>query len=332
MIKYLSHILSIPRLYIFFLKCYKAQKRFLHNSVILDIEEIKKNIDDSLSDKDFKKIISYYGLSVPIIGEAYCLLRGKSMSIQERKNLTYLGAATGLFDDFFDEKNTPLVHIQKMINDPKIDLTTNAHEQLFIKFYLQVLENHNTEEIKKYAQLVFEAQIQSKRQSDASISFDEILSITKLKGDTSFQFYRYTLEGNPSPNEMGILASVGTLSQLENDIFDIYKDYKQGVRTLATIEKSMSDLRKIYEEMMYEILRNVHNSEFNQLGKRRFSQCITLIATRGLVCLDQLEDLENGGQFSISSYSKKQLICDMNTFKNFNKWILYYVKFGKFIK
>jgi len=59
-----------------------------------------------------KKIHTYYGLSVPaFLGEYFCLLRGKMMSDSERYPLTYLGALTGFFDDFFDEKNTPNDHI-----------------------------------------------------------------------------------------------------------------------------------------------------------------------------------------------------------------------------
>lgn len=40
------------------------------------------------------------------------------MKLNERLALTYLGAATGLYDDFFDDLNTSEAHIRELTINP----------------------------------------------------------------------------------------------------------------------------------------------------------------------------------------------------------------------
>ncbi len=46
--------------------------------------------------------------------------------------------------------------------------------------------------------------------------------------------------------EEELLFRIGFLGQLENEIFDIYKDHKVGLRTLATNTRTIPELKKIY--------------------------------------------------------------------------------------
>src|SRR5687767_9983842 len=82
----------------------KRQHAFIRNNILSELHEAEKTNDGSLDAADFKKITHYYGLAVPaILGESLAVLRGKPLSEKERYALTYLGAITGLFDDFFDK-------------------------------------------------------------------------------------------------------------------------------------------------------------------------------------------------------------------------------------
>ncbi|PKO95177.1 MAG: hypothetical protein CVU14_12205, partial [Bacteroidetes bacterium HGW-Bacteroidetes-9] len=137
---YLSNLLHLPALLQLFAANAKRQKQFIRETVAIDIEESKVNIDDSLNENDFRKITNYYGFAVPaILGEGFCLLRGKEMTEQERHAMTYLGALTGLFDDFFDEKEIPEQHIKRLIEFPEKEIAKNANERLFVNFYLKAL-------------------------------------------------------------------------------------------------------------------------------------------------------------------------------------------------
>lgn len=318
----------MPSLYLFVLACYKRQKQFMKETILLDLEDIKKNNDQSLTEKDFEKITFYYGLAVPIIGEIFCLLRGTKITHSERKTLTYLGGLTGLFDDFFDESETPETHIKELINDPNIEIARNSHERLFIQFYLKSLEQNHSISIKKYFNAGFDAQVQSKKQTDPNLSTEEILRITQQKGGVFILLYRAALEGNIPDFEKDLLFKIGLLGQLENDIFDIYKDHQTGIYTLATTTKSIIALRSRYQSIMNDIFVSIYKTSFPESNKKKFARLFSVIASRGLVCLDQLIKLEDEELFEISKYTKKQLICNMGKLKNTFKWINYYLNWN----
>lgn len=296
-------------------------------SVSLDLAEV--NRDDSLTDKDVNKIMSYYGLAVPaFLGEGFCLLRGKQMTAIERHQLTYLGALTGLFDDFFDEKNMTKAHILELINTPEAALPANAHEALFLCFYRKALNGNNPALIKEYFNEVFDAQVLSERQKNSSISKEEIKEITFRKGGISILFYRSVFEEAIAADEYKLLYALGALGQLENDIFDVYKDHQEFIKTLATTTESIQSLRKLYVSLFSEVLTLLEQTDFSVSNKKRFAAFVSLIGARGLVCLDVLQRAENttGGIFELDSYTRKQLICDMDTRSNQWKLIRYYSK------
>jgi len=69
-----------------------------------ELTAFKNDNDGSLTSQDLKKITSYYGLGVPgILGELFCVLRGKPMTKDERFCLTFLGGISGMLDDLFDD-------------------------------------------------------------------------------------------------------------------------------------------------------------------------------------------------------------------------------------
>ena len=84
------------------------QKKFIRKNITPQLTEAQKMADGSLDNNDLKKITGYYGLAVPaILGEAFCALRGESMTDKERLASTCQGATTGLFDDFLINKILP---------------------------------------------------------------------------------------------------------------------------------------------------------------------------------------------------------------------------------
>ncbi len=299
----------------------------MDTSVALDLQEVKR--DDSLTDKDVKKIMSYYGLAVTaFLGEGFCLLRGKQMTATERHQLTYLGALTGLFDDFFDEKNMTKAQILELINTPESALPANAHETLFLRFYNKALAGNNPALIKEYFKKVFDAQVLSERQKDRSIHKEEIKEVTFQKGGISILFYRSVFEEVITADEYKLLYSLGALGQLENDIFDVYKDHQESIKTLATTTTSIQSLKETYVSLFCEVFTLLEQTGFSTSNKKQFAAFVSLIGARGLVCLDVLQQAEKttGGIFKLDTYTRNQLICDMDTRSSQWKLIKYYSK------
>lgn len=320
--KYVPNVVKVLSVFVYILRSVIRQKKYMKKSILYDVEGFKKDHDQSLTEKDFDKIKHYYGLAVPVVGEIYSgTLRGERITPSERKTLTYLGGTTGLFDDFFDNKDTPEDHIKELINNPGIENARNLNERLFIQFYLKALDHKHPNLIKEYSNIVFKAQIISKKQTSNKLSYEEILQITEQKGGVSILFYRAGLESDLSDAEKNLLFKIGSLGQLENDIFDIYKDYQEGIHTLPTTTKSITALSSCYKSMLYDVFKLIEQTDFPKRNKKKFTRVVAIIAARGLVCLEQLIKLEHDGTFEISEYSRKQLICDMGKLKNILKWV-----------
>ena len=308
----------------------KKQRRFLNKTLAVDIEESRKNHDNSLDDHDYRKMNGYYGVAVPaILGESYCLLRGRNMSSRERYSITYLGACTGLFDDFFDKRHLPAEYIRTLIDNPFAMTGNTNNETIFLEFYKKALL-HATDSglVKQYAFDVFDAQLMSKKQLLPEIDPHEIKNITIQKGGSSLLFYRSTFSENMSDEEIQMLKILGGIGQLENDIFDVYKDYKSGVKTLATTTSTIGELRKTYTSLMHEVFGMVHKTPYARNHKLKFLRTLSLVISRGLVCLDFLEKNESstGNTFKIDQYQRHDLVCDMGKPVHFLKSIHYYAR------
>lgn len=334
MAAYLFKLINLIQSTIILLYRVKQQRSFIKKTLAIDIIECKKTHDTSLDVKDFKKITNYYGLAVPaVLGEAFGILKGKALSLKERRSLTYLGGLTGLFDDFFDKNNTSKKHILDLLENRADLVLNNSSEKLFITFYRKALENSaNSNLVKDYFLKVYEAQVLSEKQVHDEIDETEIKRITQQKGGISMIFYRSTMDSDMGEEEKELLYNLGGLFQLENDIFDIYKDDRDGIKTLATRVTKIENLRQFYKSLVDQVLFNVLNTKYTTKNKKRFIDIILLIVCRGFVCLDRLElnEKRSNNVFTIKNYVRKDLICDMenpiNILKTFNYCARYRIK------
>jgi hypothetical protein len=325
---YINNLFKLPGISFIFICNLKYQKRFLQKTLIADIDESRKTNDGSLDERDFNKMTDYYGYAVPaILGESYCLLRGKKLSSDERLALTCLGGLTGLFDDFFDKKILPESYIRDLVENPEMQNGNDSNERLFLKLYRKALDHSaNADTLKKTFLKVFEAQVLSKKQISPDIKRKEIEEITFFKGGISLLFYRSIFMDNMSEEEEMLFYKLGSVMQLENDIFDVYKDYNDAVKTLVTTEKHIDTLRKEYGSLSSEIIDLAGKTDFPEKNIRKFLRIVMLVICRGFVCLDRLKKNEKttDDEFSVESYNRKDLICDMEKPVNFFKTINYY--------
>ena len=329
MINYLNNFLKQLGLFLSFAYNVKFQKKFLQQQVDSIISQSKESNDGSLDEDDFRKI-SLYGYAVPaMIGKTFCVLRGAKMSEQERLAMTYLGTITGLFDDFFDKKNSSVAEIELLIENPVTTVSSSSYDRLIVTLFNKVLENcEDKNQLKIRCRQVFEAEVQSKKQMLPDIERAELKEIIFQKGGVSMLLYSCALSGSLSEADKTIIFKLGSLGQLENDIFDVYKDYHEGIKTLVTTETNISKLRKNYNGLVEEIFGLVRATNYPDKNKRNFLRILALVLCRGYVCMDYLEKNEKSTNniFTVEAYEKKDLICDMEKFSNFLKLLHYAAK------
>ena len=131
------------------------------------------------------------------------------------------------------------------------------------------------------------------------------------------------------PEKM-LFYKLGGLFQLENDIFDVYKDHVEGIKTVVTITEKINNLRIHYISMLEELFQLVQQTGYSSKNKKSFKRIIYLVFCRGLVSLNQLEKNEQstGNVFQIAGYQRSDLICDMEKPVNRFKWHHYYLKYN----
>jgi len=307
------------------------QKEFIQKKISPLLEEAKKTADGSLDENDLKKITGYYGLAVPaILGEAFCALRGKKMTDKERLSSTCQGAMTGLGDDFFDKQRLSEAALKDFIERPEQFYGNTASEKLFLHFYKTALANAPKAELmQEQIYRVFHAQLLSKQQAGTGLSYEVIKDTTLRKGAESLLFYRTAFENPLKPNEEKMLYGLGGLMQLSNDIFDVYKDQQNGIRTLITTAKKIKELRFLYAALLETGIEAAYRSGYSKNNVRKFLGIISIgIFSRCYVCMDQFEKNEKrtGGVFDLKQYQRKDLICDMDTAVNKWKSLSYHLK------
>jgi len=327
----IKNILQTPRLLSSILKNIRTQQKFIKENIDPLINDATKLNDGSLDEEACKKMRSYYGLAVPaILGEAFCALRGQKMTATERLASTCQGATTGLFDDFFDKQHFDGEELKKFIEDPTQARGNNASQYLFLELYKTGLQNMPDKKwTLRYVYHVYQAQLETKKQAAPGLSFEEIKAITLLKGGVSLLLYRTAFAHPMDDAEENMLHKLGGLMQLSNDIFDVYEDCQEGIFTLITTAKKISEIRKLYLELMKEGYAAAYQSHYPRENVKKFLDFISVgIFSRSLVCLDQLERNERMSDniFMPRSYQRKDLVCDMDTAKNKWKSVMYHIK------
>jgi len=297
------------------------QRHFLEKNIKPKLVSAQLSHDGSLDETDIRKITGYYGLAVPaILGESFCVLRGEAMTAKERLTGTCQGAMTGLGDDFFDRQRLSEQGVKDFIERPEQFTGKTASERLFLDFYRTALANAPVAtQMQEQLYKVFYAQLLSKQQDTPGLSYEVMKDITILKGGESLLYYRTAFEHGLKPGEQKMLYSLGGLMQLSNDIFDVYKDLQAGVSTLVSTATSIKVLRFHYNALLKISTVTAYRAGYTKKATRKFLGILHMgIFSRCYVCLDQLEKLEkrSGGIFDPKAYSRKDLVCDMDTMKN----------------
>jgi hypothetical protein len=308
-----------------------TQRKFISDEIAPILKDARRHNDGTLDETDFKKITHYYGWAVPaILGAAFCELRGTEMSVEERWASTCQGAMTGLFDDFFDKDYMADEFVRAKIDPDAHQTAQQSNERLFNIFYGKVLSNvPDVDRVKKALLAVHHAQVASKQQVDPALPHENLWPITEEKGGTSLLFYRAAFAPTASDQEIALLYHLGASMQLGNDIFDVYKDREKNIRTLVTEAKKVDDLRRLLLERLNYAYKAAYLLPHPRQRIRRFLNNLSIgVFSRCFVCLDHLEQNEKitNGVFQVKSYSRSQLICDMDTKKNMLRSAAYHIK------
>ncbi len=263
-------------------------------------------------DPSYYHRIYYHLLLSSVIVLWFSTLRGKRLSRRERKAAIYLGAATPLYDDLYDEYDFDRHQVNEMIQqEARGDYGIIAKLGIYVYHQLRPLLPR-PEIFQQCMDQLALAQEASKKQVGGGLSETTIRKITYDKGGHSFAIYRSILDHAWRPGESEMIYHLGSLIQLTSDLFDLRKDHLNGVQTLVTHTDDINKIRQEYLALIDKTIASAKNLGYQPMDCKRFVMQLRLVTGRGMVCLDQLVRVQKKyGRFDPGIMQRSESVCDM---------------------
>ncbi len=305
----------------------RQQKKFNQAFLVPYLAELEEKYNGRFSEEQRHKILQYYGLFITaFLCSSYKKLRGEKLTDAERKRATLFGILTPVGDDLFDIDKLDEAAIRQITFSPQTYTASTflSHVAKEIQSYLLDHVPHR-EAYVEASKNVLEIQAETIKQTDRATPEEVTRRITFTKGAVSVIIYHQCLDEAADAQMLDTLFYIGSLYQLGNDIFDLYKDVRDNIYTLIN---TCADFKKFREDFMARVAlqnKKIMALPFAEKDKQDFCVKINTINARSMVALDQFVRYqeEKGGPIDWWQEERKRLITDMEKPRNFLKWLHY---------
>ncbi len=305
----------------------KIQKQFNRNFLIPYLDELEKKYNGKFQTEQKKKILDYYGLFITsFLCSSYKRLYGKILTDEERKRATLFGVLTPVGDDLFDIDKLDNISIREITFHPETfnANTFSSHIAKEIQAYLLQSVPHKEAYIKA-SKDVLDIQVETILQTNPEIPKDEMRRITYTKGAVSVIIYHQCLDDMADEQMLEVLFLIGSLYQLGNDIFDLYKDVRDKIYTLVNTCDDYNLFKKDFIERVRLQNQKIYALPYSKKDKEDFCIVMNTINARSLVAIDQFIETQKKykGKVNWQELDRKEMIVDMEKPKNILKWMKY---------
>lgn len=325
---YLLRLITVSR-WVF--RFFKLQKQYNHQLIDSFLEPFNQLYGRPLKEQVLRKIKNYYCLGIPVTCAIYKKIYGNSLSAKERELATLTGILTPLIDDFTDNKTLSNQKIESLIANPGTYSPSSVEEAVVQGILCRLLKRvANPQGLVDAGSRTIKAQFLSVKQMDGNVTPGELMKITLEKGAWSHIFFHFLIDELPSPPTIAVLDTMGGMLQMNNDLFDVYKDHNDGIRTPANTCSDYSDFEQFYLSGCRKFCAMARELPYKKQDLEFFITFMALVLARGMVALKMLERLQQsagGGELPYDRLNRKQLICDMEKPVNALKtaWYAYQV-------
>lgn len=305
----------------------RQQKKFNKAFLVPYMATLEEKYKGTFSLEQRHKILQYYGLFITaFLCSSYKKLRGKKLSDAERKRATLFGILTPVGDDLFDMDKLDENAIRQITFSPQTFAATTFLSHVAKEIQTYLLENvpHRDAYIEA-SKNVLEIQAETVLQTDPSTPVEVTRRITYTKGAVSVIIYHQCLDEAADAQMLDTLFYVGSLYQLGNDIFDLFKDVRDNIYTLVNTCPDFKQFREAFLERVAIQNIKIMALPFAEIDKKDFCVKINTINARSMVALDQFVRYqeEKGDKIDWWQEDRKSMITDMEKPSNFLKWLHY---------
>ena len=308
----------------------KFQKQYNKLFLLPYLQQLEIKYGAKFKEEQKQKICSYYGLFITsFLCSSYKKLQGKKLTPAERKRATLFGILTPVGDDLFDEDRLDVESIRSITFAPQSYTATTFSAQVAKEIQTFLLQDvPHKEAYLEAAKNVLEIQIETVKQTNPAISRQELEYITHTKGAASVIIYHQCLNEVADEKMKEVLFLTGSLYQLGNDLFDLYKDVRDDICTLVNSCDNFSDFRRSFLERIQLQNRKIMELPYAEKDKKEFCFVMNTINARSMVALDRFVKMQTkaGKKINWRQLLRKDMIVDMEKPRNFLKWLHYAYK------
>jgi hypothetical protein len=306
--------------FLIFSKNFTFYKKIIHD---IKVELALQN--QTLSKAQRKRFFTYSVVGVVMFSAALRTLTGKKLRKQQQEISQLFTLLTPIIDDLFDEFAYSVEEI-KAVARQEPQRTDNAWEKIAIKMVQRIETLNPFAAHHPLVEKIIDYQAKSQAQEKGNLPEQELREIIYHKGGISVQLNYDVITGAPSTVlEEECFFGLGVIIQLTNDIFDIFKDRNNQLQTLVTDCTDIRLLRNEYNSVVENTFEKIKQLPYSQENIHDFLLQMMVLVSRGRVALDHLEEAQRTTNhiFQPQSYSRQQLITDMEKIKILWKSILY---------
>lgn len=303
----------------------RSRKRETRRANVL-LAALENAYQGRFNDATRKKIAVSHGIYNPMICDAFTRLHGRVTNDGERKRLIHYFICSSVFDDFTDYPTISDELLLDISFNPENYQPQTFAEQVFRQSHL-LLKNYVTDKqgYEQIARALYKAQLFSRQQQQGSLPPDTIREITFTKGGYAVLLCRHYLDVPATAAEDACWYRIGTIIQLTNDLFDIYKDLQENVATLPNSITNAYAFEAFFLEQVNDMKKLIGELPYSRKRKQTFSLAMAGIYSFGLIALEQLKNLQGDALQlpDLRSLPRKALIVDMEKTINLRRWFAF---------
>lgn len=225
-------------------------------------------------------------------------------SIQCAAFVGALGAISDILIDDLPSQNLKALSI--FILSPLAKEATLPLEKLYQAYFEKFdacLHESNRANIFKYFQYTLEAQLRSKQQFEQRLPYSVLIKILKDKCGYTTLLCRAVVSPTISQPEEKAIYELGALVQFINDINDLHKDSKQGIRNFANNFDTLTEIKQALMQQTNLAFHQVKQLPYSKKTKRYFLFMFYSFVVIGIAQLRHYEYICNG-LYSLDEFLK----------------------------
>lgn len=249
---------------------YHRQAKKLINELLSEVDiENSPNIPSNIRIK-----FQWYMAECIYSAEHFNKILGLKSTSEDRHIYLVSGALLGMSDLIIDDVEMPRERLTEFKRPKQQEEYQIDVERLYAYLYhhfFSLLDEEVGARTKAYYELLFDAQVRSKRQFDADVTLEEVDQICKDKCGYSVLYIRAMVRADISPQEEKCWYEQGALVQFCNDAQDLYKDAVKGLRTFGTVRPDIETISKDLQKQMEVAAQVLAEQDFREDAKRELA-------------------------------------------------------------